>query len=349
MTRTLLTLLALSFAAAALPAEELKAPEGRNIRVAFVLSEGAVVIDFTGPWEVFQDAMVPEGAGHRMPFELYTVAASREPVHTSGGGRKGFTVTPDYSFADAPVPDVVVVGAQSGAPALAEWLRKVHAEHALIMSVCTGAFRVAESGLLDNHSATTHHDSLQRFANQFPAVAVQSSVRYVEAEPRIVTAGGLSSGIDAALHVVAEYFGPQAAQATADEMEYQGQGWKTNTGNGERRAVRPTIPLAYRAATTHWQGVLLPEYPKSEPQLAVTLNLAEVDGRYVATIDVPAQHTVGEPVDVHLEPGHITLTLPADAGPLTYSGKMTRDTISGSVTGEHVSIPLTLRRTTSTS
>jgi len=349
MTRTLLALIALSLTALALPAGELKPPEGRDIRVAFVLSEGAVVIDFTGPWEVFQDTMVPQGAGQRMPFELYTVAASREPVHTSGNGRKGFTVVPDYSFADAPAPDVVVVGAQSGAPGLADWLRKVHAEHALILTVCTGVFRLAESGLLDGRSATTHHESLQRFANQYPAIAVQSSVRYVEAEPRIVTAGGLSSGIDAALHVVAQYYGPQVAQATADEMEYQGQGWKSNAGNGERREVRPTIPLAYRDATTHWQGVLLPEYPKPEPQLAVTLNLAEIDGRYVATLDVPAQRTVGEPVDVHMEPGRITLTLPSEGGPLTYSGKMTRDTISGRVSGEHVSIPLTLHRTTSTS
>jgi hypothetical protein len=113
--------------------------------------------------------------------------------------------------------------------------------------------------------------------------------------------------------------------------------------------VRPTIPLAYREATTHWQGVLLPEYPKGEPQLAVTLNLAEVDGRYVATLDVPAQRTVGEPVEVHVERGRITLTVPSDGGPLVYSGKMTRDTISGSVTGEHVAIPLTLHRTSSTS
>jgi putative intracellular protease/amidase len=349
MIRTLLALISCSLAAATLCAGELKPPDGRNIRVAFVLSEHAVVIDFAGPWEVFQDTMFNDSAGHHMPFELYTVAASREPVHTSGGGRQGFTVTPDYSFAEAPAPDVVVIGAQSGASGLADWLRKVHAEQALILSVCTGAFRLAESGLLDGHHATTHHASLQRFANQYPAITVQSSVRYVQAGPRLVTAGGLSSGIDAALHVVAEYFGAAVAQATADEMEYQGQGWKTNAGSGEPRAVRPTIPLAYREATTHWQGVLLPEYPKTEPQLALTLNLAQVDGRYVATIDVPAQRTIGEPVEVQVAPGRITLTLNAEEGPLIFSGKMTRDSISGRVSGEHVSIPLSLHRITSTS
>ena len=349
MIRTLLAAAALILAASSLTAGELTPPQGRAIRVAFVLSEHAVVIDFAGPWEVFQDAMISDSGGSRMPFELYTVAASLEPVHTSGGGRKGLTITPDYSFADAPSPDVVVVGAQSGAAGLADWLRRVHAEHALILSVCTGAFRVAESGLLEGRSATTHHDSLQRFANQYPGITVRSSVRYVEAQPRILTAGGLSSGIDAALHVVAEYFGAPVAQATADDLEYQGQGWKTNSGNGEPRVVKPTIPLAYRDATSHWQGVLLPEYPKTEPQLAVTLNLAQVDGQYVGTMDVPAERTFGEPVEVRMEPGRVTLILPAMEGPLTFSGKMTRDTISGRVTGGHVSIPLSLHRTTSIS
>ena len=346
MIRTLPAAAALILAASSLTAGELTPPQGRAIRVAFVLSEHAVVIDFAGPWEVFQDAMISEAGGNRMPFELYTVAASLEPVHTSGGGRKGLTITPDYRFADAPSPDVVVVGAQSGAAGLADWLRRVHAEHALILSVCTGAFRVAESGLLEGRSATTHHDSLQRFANQYPGITVRSSVRYVEAQPRILTAGGLSSGIDAALHVVAEYFGAPVAQATADDLEYQGQGWKTNSGNGEPRVVKPTIPLAYRDATSHWQGVLLPEYPKTEPQLAVTLNLAQVDGQYVGTMDVPAERTFGEPVEVRMEPGRVTLILPAMEGPLTFSGKMTRDTISGRVTGGHVSIPLSLHRTT---
>src|SRR2546430_16452804 len=115
--------------------------------------------------------------------------------------KPGMTVLPDYAFADAPAPDVVVVGAQSGDEQLGPWLRKLHEQHALIMSVCTGAFRVAEAGLLDGKPATTYHASLQRLANQYPHIDVRSSVRYVQSDPLIVTARGLSSGIDSALHV----------------------------------------------------------------------------------------------------------------------------------------------------
>src|SRR6516165_3359175 len=155
----------------------LQAPEGRKIRVAVVLTEGAVVIDYAGPWEVFSNVHTGSGSmDQQMPFDLYTVGRDRNPIHTAGVMKPGMTVIPYYGFADAPDPDVVVVGAQSGDDQLGPWLRKVHAQHALIMSVCTGAFRLAQAGLLDGKPATTHHASLQRLANQYPHIAVQSSV-----------------------------------------------------------------------------------------------------------------------------------------------------------------------------
>jgi transcriptional regulator GlxA family with amidase domain len=223
LTSTKLALLFLAAGAVA-QASALQPPEGRKIRVAVVLTEGAVMIDFAGPWEVFENVHIGRGSmDEQMPFELYTVGRDRKPVHTSGGTKPGMTVVPDYGLADAPPPDVVIVGAQSGDDRLGPWLLKVHAQHALIMSVCTGAFRLAETGLLDGKSATTHHASLQRLANQYPRIDVRSAVRYVESDPLILTAGGLSSGIDSALHVVELYYGPQVAQATADYMEYQGR------------------------------------------------------------------------------------------------------------------------------
>src|SRR6516162_1932867 len=164
----------------------------------------------------------------------------------------GMTIVPDYGFADAPAPDIVVVGAQSGDAQLGPWLRKVHSQHALIMSVCTGAFRVAQAGLLDGKPATTHHSALQRLANQYPGISVRSSVRYVESDPLILTAGGLSSGIDSALHVVELYYGAEVAQATADYMEYQGQGWKTNRGAGEA-PFSPRIRSAIRRC--RWSSI----------------------------------------------------------------------------------------------
>jgi len=327
----------------------LQPPEGRKIRVAVVLTEGAVVIDYAGPWEVFSNVHMGGGSmDQQMPFDLYTVGRDRNPIHTAGVMKPGMTVIPDFGFADAPDPDVVVVGAQSGDDQLGPWLRKVHAQHALIMSVCTGAFRLAQAGLLDGKSATTHHASLQRLANQYPRIAVRSSVRYVQSDPLILTAGGLSSGIDSALHVVELYYGPQAAQAAADYMEYQGQGWKTNAGSGQPTQVHPTIPLAYRGSETLWQGVYHPAYPKPEPELPLVLHLAKVEGQYRATVDMPSESTFGLTLDdVRVDSGRLHFSLISDGGPLDFSGTITADRISGNLTHDGSVTPLTLSKANS--
>ena len=184
--------------------------------VAFAVSAGSNVIDMAGPWEVFQDAAAPARGGGP-PFELYTVAASRAPVRLTGG----LQVVPDHTFADAPQPDVVVVPAIRASPELHAWLRRVAPEVDVMMSVCTGAFQLAAAGLLDGLPATTHHDFWGDFASRHPRVLLRRGERYVEATPRLATAGGLTSGIDLALRVVERYFGPTAARDTAAYMEYR--------------------------------------------------------------------------------------------------------------------------------
>jgi transcriptional regulator GlxA family with amidase domain len=189
-------------------------PRLGKIRVAFLVSPGSNVIDMAGPWEVFQD--VP-GDWRGDPFELYTVAETREPVRLTGGLR----VTPDYSLADAPAPHVVVIPAMRGSAAVHDWLRRVAPNADIVMSVCTGAFQLARAGLLDGHRATTHHDFWDDFAREFPGVTLVRGERWVESSERIATAGGLTSGIDLALRVVERYFGRAVAQRTATYMEYR--------------------------------------------------------------------------------------------------------------------------------
>ena len=208
-------------------ARGLTPPKTGAIPVAFVLTEGSTVIDFAGPWEVFQDVMVPSrGSSHdeQMPFQLYTVGDSPTAITASGG----LKIVPDYSFDTAPKPRIVVVGAQRGSEKLTAWLKKVAAdpETDVVMSVCTGAFKLAGAGLLDGKAATTHHDFLDRFAQQYPKVKLQRGLRFVESDAHTFTAGGLTSGIDLALHVVELYFGTPTAEQTARYMEYQGGGWR---------------------------------------------------------------------------------------------------------------------------
>ena len=207
--------------AAGEPGGRLTPPGDGKVVVAVTISEGVTVIDFTGPWEVFQDAHVAGPGGDGEGFRLYTVSETLDPVRGSAGLR----LAPDYTFATAPPPRVVVVPAQRGGAALHEWLRKTSHTADLTMSVCTGAFQLAKAGLLSGLEATTHHDFLDRLAGLYPDVKVKRGLRFVEGAPKIATAGGLSSGIDLALRVVERYYGRPAAERTAAYMEYQSKGW----------------------------------------------------------------------------------------------------------------------------
>jgi len=97
------------------------------------------------------------------------------------------------------------------------------------MSVCTGAFQLAKTGLLSGKAATTHHSAYTRLEMQYPDIQVKRGFRFVE-EGQVASAGGLTSGIDLALRVVERYYGREVAENTAYDMEYQGTGWLDPTG-----------------------------------------------------------------------------------------------------------------------
>jgi len=200
----------------------LKVPSDGIIPVAFPISEGAVVIDFAGPWEVFQDATGMDKGG----FQLYTVAEKIEPIQVSGGMK----VVPNYRFENAPAPKVIVIPAQAGdTDVMIRWIREATKNTDVTMSVCTGAFVLAKTGLLSGKAATTHHYAYSDLAMQYPDIQVKRGYRFVE-EGKIATAGGLTSGMDLALRVVERYYGREKAEATAFNLEYQGKGWLDASG-----------------------------------------------------------------------------------------------------------------------
>lgn len=205
-----LAAVALGSAAAA---QRLRPRDG--IKVAFLLGDNTNVIDTAGPWEVFQDAM-GQVDGRMAHFRLFTVAPTAEPVRMTGG----MVVKPTYSIAEAPQPDVIVVPAQRSTEASRAWLKAASEKADLTMSVCTGAFQLGRVGLLDGLTATTHHDFWDAFEKEFPQVKLQRGLRFVD-NGRIATAGGLTSGIDLALHVVGRYFGEAEAARTAAYLEHQ--------------------------------------------------------------------------------------------------------------------------------
>jgi len=192
----------------------LKPPKKGPIVVAVVVGDGATVIDFAGPWEVFQDASVP---GNDSPFSLAMVSDNTAPLQASNG----MIVTPRFTYDSlSEQPNVIVIGAQGEhTPKKIDWIKKASEKADLVMSVCTGAFLLAKTGLLDGLTATTHHDFYDRFEKQFPAIHLVRGPRYVE-HKKLATAGGLTSGFELALRVVQRYFGNAIASQTAYYMEY---------------------------------------------------------------------------------------------------------------------------------
>lgn len=219
----------------------LPAPAQGRIPVAFLLSQNAEVIDFAGPWEVFDNVGIP-GGDNEPAFELYTVAESSAPIRATGG----MTIVPNYTFATAPAAKVIVIPAQSApSDAVLAWVREASRDADLTMSVCTGAFLLAKTGLLSGRAATTHHNHYGKFAMLYPDIKLQRGARYVESG-KFASAGGLSSGIDLALRVVERYFGRAVAMNTVDALEYQGQGWldpQSNKAYAKRRAATAGQPL----------------------------------------------------------------------------------------------------------
>jgi transcriptional regulator GlxA family with amidase domain len=225
-------------------------PANGDITVAFLISPGTELVDLAGPWGVFEYVHLADG---RNPFTLYTVAATTEPVRISAG----MVLVPGHDLASAPPPDIVVVpAADTGklAPEALQWLRRVHQDTAVTMSVCNGSFVLAQAGLLDGRTATAHHGGYVALRATFPEVTVVRGMRYVE-DGRIATAGGLTSGIDLALRIVERYFGRDVARQTATELEYQGTGWMHPSSNSQFAELptsspgRPLCPVCEMAVS----------------------------------------------------------------------------------------------------
>jgi transcriptional regulator GlxA family with amidase domain len=186
--------------------------------VAFAVTNDSAVIDFAGPWEAFQDVPLP-GHGHGDAFVPAFVPLMVGDATTEVNAGAGMRVCPNVTFENAPRAEIVVVGAQRGSPALKSWLVQQAKSAEVVMSVCTGAFKLAAAGLLDGRPATTHHAYYDEFAKLFPKVKLIRGPRFVD-DGNICSAGGLSSGIDLALHVIERYHGAQTAAQTAAWLEF---------------------------------------------------------------------------------------------------------------------------------
>jgi transcriptional regulator GlxA family with amidase domain len=104
-------------------------------------------------------------------------------------------------------------------PVVIEWIKKSSRKACLTASVCTGAFLLAKAGLLNGKTATTHWMDIDRLINEFPEIKVVRGRKFVD-EESIITAGGISAGINMSLYIVGKLLGRETAEATARRMEF---------------------------------------------------------------------------------------------------------------------------------
>jgi len=183
------------------------------MNTAILLYDGFTALDAIGPYEVLS----------RLPGARATFVASKPgPVRTDNDM---LSLVADCSLQDVPAPEIVLVpggpgevAARAGGPAL-EWLRAAHQTSTWTTSVCTGSLILAAAGLLDGRRATTHWLALDALTG-LGAEAVSERVVF---DGKIVTAAGVSAGIDMALALAAKIAGEQVAQAIQLGIEYDPQ------------------------------------------------------------------------------------------------------------------------------
>ena len=187
-----------------------------GITTGILIFDDAEELDFVGPWEVFTMARV---GGHE-DDRVVAIAEREGPVRCA----KGLRVLPDCTFADAPTLDVVLVPGGQGTrkevdnPALIDWLARAGAACTWVTSVCTGSYLLHRAGLARGRRVTTHWAFCETLRQQGD-VEVLEGVRYVR-DGRLVTAAGVSAGIDMALWLVGQLHGVAHARQTQRFMEY---------------------------------------------------------------------------------------------------------------------------------
>ncbi len=192
-------------------------PYTRN--VAIVVYDHAEPLDWSGPFEVYNDAAHFGAAHGENAFNVYIVSKTKEPVNA-----QGLWVVPSYSIQDAPKPDIVLFpGGPSNRitddPEFFAWAKKVALEAEIAQSVCTGAFVLGKAGMLDGLEVTTFHGAIDGLQRSYPKASVKRGRRFVD-NGHVVTTAGISAGIDGSLHVVARLLGRSVADGVAMYMEY---------------------------------------------------------------------------------------------------------------------------------
>jgi transcriptional regulator GlxA family with amidase domain len=177
--------------------------------IAIVLFEGVEELDFAGPWEVLRQA----------GFEAFTVAEDTAPITCANGLR----VLADRTFDQVEAADILLVpggpGTRKPSPALLDFIRRIDRNSTWTTSVCTGSFLLAEAGPASGKRVTTYWGEVGALRETGLAAEVVDDERWVR-DGKIVTAAGVSAGIDMSLWLVGEVVSPEFAREVRRDIEY---------------------------------------------------------------------------------------------------------------------------------
>lgn len=199
------------------------------MRIALLVFDAVDLLDLGGPYEVFLTAnRMAERAGEPAPFDVLVTSIEGAPHHAYGG----LGLIPTHAaVADLDPVDVLVVpglidvdGALAN-PRLIDAIRQAAQRTGTVVAVCTGAFLLAQAGLLTDVPATTHFADVEELGTHIGKHCVHRR-RWVDAG-RIVTSGGLTSGIAMSLHLVRRFVSLDLALRTARQLEYD---WDPDAG-----------------------------------------------------------------------------------------------------------------------
>lgn len=200
----------------------------KNRTVAILIFDDVEVLDFAGPFEVF--SVTRELAGDGL-FNVHTVGLTPGTIRA----RNGLKIVPEHTLESVPAPQVLIVPGGQGTrtvlnqASVVDWVRRRAAQAELVASVCTGSLLLAKAGLLAGSPATTHYECFDLLRTLEPTATVREDLRFTD-HGQILTAAGISAGIDLSLHIVARLHGVETARRTARYMEYH---W-TNDGGARR-------------------------------------------------------------------------------------------------------------------
>ena len=187
-------------------------------QVGIYLFDDVELLDFAGPYEAFTAV---GASGDTEAFRVCAISENGEDVRTVNGLRVGV----DHSFFDHPELHILVLPGGEGTKAALKregvlpWIRGVAAGAERVLSVCSGARFLGALGLLEGLEATTHHTVLDDLARLAPGARIRPEARFTD-NGKILTAGGVSAGIDLALHVIGALRGPETLRHTRAYMEY---------------------------------------------------------------------------------------------------------------------------------